>query len=290
MANQIALRVLAQPGDLVVAGRHQHVVSFEMGAAARNSGIQFATVDDRTACSTLADVDGRHRRRERPPASRGDSSPSRTRTCSSGGAPWDVEDLRATRARDRGPLRSISTARDCSTPSSRRARAPREYAAPATTVMTVSLEGALRAGGLAARGSGDADGRARVERKRLGRRDAPGRLPRRGRSGRARHDGRAPRGGPRASAPTRRALRRRVPRVELRPRRRVGPTSSPSIIPEARQIVERTGAPSVSKAARSRRRACDSSRTPGSSDDDVDFVADVLTRRSPATTAASAAS
>ena len=46
MANQIALRVLAQPGDLVVAGRSQHVVGFEMGAASRNSAIQFATVDD----------------------------------------------------------------------------------------------------------------------------------------------------------------------------------------------------------------------------------------------------
>src|SRR5665213_3622837 len=46
MANQIALRVLASPGDVVIAGRSQHLVSFEMGAASRNSSIQFATVDD----------------------------------------------------------------------------------------------------------------------------------------------------------------------------------------------------------------------------------------------------
>ena len=46
MANQIAVRILTQPGDVIVAGRQQHVVSFEMGAAARNSGVQFATVDD----------------------------------------------------------------------------------------------------------------------------------------------------------------------------------------------------------------------------------------------------
>ena len=46
MANQIALRILTQPGDVVVAGRAQHMVSFEMGAAARNAGVQFATVDD----------------------------------------------------------------------------------------------------------------------------------------------------------------------------------------------------------------------------------------------------
>src|ERR1700679_2240875 len=56
MANQIALRMLAKPGDLVVAGRHQHVVSFEMGAAARNSATQFATVDDSKGVLDLADV------------------------------------------------------------------------------------------------------------------------------------------------------------------------------------------------------------------------------------------
>jgi len=46
MANQIAMRILTRPGDTVVAGRRHHVVRFEMGAAARNASIQFATVDD----------------------------------------------------------------------------------------------------------------------------------------------------------------------------------------------------------------------------------------------------
>ena len=46
MANQLALRVLTRPGDLVVAGARQHVVIYEAGAAARNSGVQFHTVDD----------------------------------------------------------------------------------------------------------------------------------------------------------------------------------------------------------------------------------------------------
>src|SRR5271155_4915124 len=40
MANQIALRVLTAPGDVVVAGQSQHVVGFELGAAARNAGVQ----------------------------------------------------------------------------------------------------------------------------------------------------------------------------------------------------------------------------------------------------------
>ncbi len=46
MANQIALRVLTKPGTAVVAGRRQHVVAYEYGAAALNAGIQFVAVDD----------------------------------------------------------------------------------------------------------------------------------------------------------------------------------------------------------------------------------------------------
>ena len=47
MANQIALRVLTTPGTAVVAGRRQHIVSYEYGAAALNSGVQFIGLDDR---------------------------------------------------------------------------------------------------------------------------------------------------------------------------------------------------------------------------------------------------
>ncbi len=56
MANQIALRVLARGGDVVVAGAMQHVVGFEMGAAARNSGIQFHCLDDATGLLDTAAV------------------------------------------------------------------------------------------------------------------------------------------------------------------------------------------------------------------------------------------
>ena len=41
MANQIAVRVLTTPGTAVVAGRRQHVVAYEFGAAALNAGVQF---------------------------------------------------------------------------------------------------------------------------------------------------------------------------------------------------------------------------------------------------------
>ena len=37
MANQIAVRVLATAGTAVVAGRRQHLVAYEYGAAARNA-------------------------------------------------------------------------------------------------------------------------------------------------------------------------------------------------------------------------------------------------------------
>ncbi|MCA1692087.1 MAG: aminotransferase class I/II-fold pyridoxal phosphate-dependent enzyme [Actinobacteria bacterium] len=46
MANQLVLRILARPGTAVVAGRRQHVVLYENGAAARNAGVQFHLVDD----------------------------------------------------------------------------------------------------------------------------------------------------------------------------------------------------------------------------------------------------
>src|SRR5580658_9834447 len=58
MANQIAFRVLAVPGTAVVAGRRQHVVAYEYGAAARNSGVQFHAVDDHYGMLSPDDVSG----------------------------------------------------------------------------------------------------------------------------------------------------------------------------------------------------------------------------------------
>jgi len=46
MANQLALRTLAAPGTLIVAGRNSHVVAFENGAGAYNTGAQFHVVAD----------------------------------------------------------------------------------------------------------------------------------------------------------------------------------------------------------------------------------------------------
>jgi threonine aldolase len=56
MANQLAIRLLAAPGTAVVAGRRQHVVIYENGAAGRNAGVQFAAVDDGDGTIDPADV------------------------------------------------------------------------------------------------------------------------------------------------------------------------------------------------------------------------------------------
>ena len=57
MANQVALRTLAGPGQLVVAGRRQHVVMSEVGAAGVNGSFQLYTVDDTDGRLDLATVE-----------------------------------------------------------------------------------------------------------------------------------------------------------------------------------------------------------------------------------------
>ncbi|MGH9095285.1 MAG: threonine aldolase family protein, partial [Acidimicrobiales bacterium] len=56
MANQLAIRVLTRPGDTIVAGRRQHVVCYEHGAAAANSGVGFALLDDHDGTLAPGDV------------------------------------------------------------------------------------------------------------------------------------------------------------------------------------------------------------------------------------------
>jgi threonine aldolase len=57
MANQLAVRLLAEPGTSIVVGRRQHVVVYEMGAAAVNSRAQLHLVDDERGVVTPADVE-----------------------------------------------------------------------------------------------------------------------------------------------------------------------------------------------------------------------------------------
>ncbi len=52
MANQVALRLLTQPGDDVIVSRESHAVWHETGAAAANAGIQFTEIGSRGVFTT----------------------------------------------------------------------------------------------------------------------------------------------------------------------------------------------------------------------------------------------
>jgi threonine aldolase len=166
MANQIALRLLAQPGDVIVAGRGQHLVSFEMGAAARNSSVQFATVDDTTGTLELADV-------LEVIDAEGDHQPHvaavtvENTHMLSGGTPWDVEDLRALASAIGERSLHLDGARLFNAVVATGTTAA-EYAQPATTVMTCLSKGLCAPVGSLLAGPAVLMERARVERKRLG--------------------------------------------------------------------------------------------------------------------------
>src|SRR5580698_10852068 len=166
MGNQIAVRILANPGDLVIAGRGQHVVSFEMGAAARNSSIQFATVDVNNGALALRDVldiidaEGDHQPHVAMVALENTHMPS-------GGTPLDVADITAlAHAIGDRPLH-LDGARLFNAIVATGTSAA-QYAASATTVMSCLSKGLCAPAGSLLAGPADLMARARIERKRLG--------------------------------------------------------------------------------------------------------------------------
>jgi len=56
MANQVALRVLGEPGTVVLAGRRQHLVVREVAAAGMNGSAQVVTLDDDDGTIDVAEV------------------------------------------------------------------------------------------------------------------------------------------------------------------------------------------------------------------------------------------
>jgi threonine aldolase len=166
MANQIAVRVLTQPGDLIIAGRTQHIVSFEYGASARNSGVQFALVNDDSGALPIDDVRDIIDAEEDHQPHVGMISIENTHM-PSGGTPWNVSDIEALRQLigDR-PLHldgarlfnaAVATGVD-----------PAVIAAPATTVMACLSKGLCAPVGSLLAGPAALMERARLERKRLG--------------------------------------------------------------------------------------------------------------------------
>ena len=166
MGNQIAVRILTSPGDLVIAGRGQHVVSFEMGAAARNSSVQFATVDDTNGTLALRDVldiidaEDDHQPHVAMVALENTHMPS-------GGTPLDVADVEALARAIEGRPVHLDGARLFNAVVATGTSAA-QYAAPATTVMTCLSKGLCAPAGSLLAGPADLMARARIERKRLG--------------------------------------------------------------------------------------------------------------------------
>ena len=166
MANQIAVRILTRPGDLIVAGRSQHLVSFEMGASARNSSVQFATVDDARGAldvdevRAVIDAEVDHQPHVGLVAVENTHMPS-------GGTPWALERLAALAAAvDPVPVH-LDGARLLNAVVATGTSAA-DYAAPATTVMTCLSKGLAAPVGSLLAGPAALMARARVERKRLG--------------------------------------------------------------------------------------------------------------------------
>jgi threonine aldolase len=166
MANQIAVRVQTSPGAIVVAGRSQHVVAFEAGAAARNASVQLSIVDDEAGALGAADVAdaielGRFRR------------PAVSLVCTenthmaSGGMPWTIDALRAV-ADSAGPVPVHMDGARLFNAEVATGVGAAEMAAYATTVMSCLSKGLCAPVGSVLAGPADMIGEGRVERKRLG--------------------------------------------------------------------------------------------------------------------------
>ena len=166
MANQIALRVLTRPGTAVVAGRRQHVVAYEYGAAAMNAGVQFVELDDGDGMVDADAVRWARQASEHHQPSVSLISIENTHMAASG-APWSTPRLQAL-VDAAGPVpihmdgaRLFNAEVATGVPAA-------EWAAAATTVMSCLSKGLCAPVGSLLAGGEDAIAEARLARKRLG--------------------------------------------------------------------------------------------------------------------------
>jgi threonine aldolase len=166
MANQIALRVLAPPGSAVVAGRRQHVVAYELGAAARNAGIQFVAVDDADGTVRPQDVEWARLAADH-------HQPVVSLVClenthmAAGGVPWDLAGLRAVQVAAGGCPVHMDGARLFNAEVATGVPAA-TMAAAAVTVSSCLSKGLCAPVGSLLAGPADVMAEGRIERKRLG--------------------------------------------------------------------------------------------------------------------------
>jgi len=166
MGNQIAIRVLTTPGTAVVAGRRQHVVAYEYGAAAMNAGIQFVEVDDGDGMVRAEDVRrARHASEHHQPAISLVSIENTHMAAS--GAPWSTAGLRALVAAA-GPVpvhmdgaRLFNAEAATGVPAA-------EWASAVTTVMCCLSKGLCAPVGSLLAGEADVIAEGRLARKRFG--------------------------------------------------------------------------------------------------------------------------
>ena len=166
MANQIALRIHTQPGNVVLAAKRAHLVLYEMGAAAKNAGIQFAALDDGDGFVTSAQVEAVLSGVEH-------HLPAVHLLClentamASGGLVWSPERFAAVVAAAKGLPIHLDGARLFNAHVAS-ARCLADLAGPATTVMSCLSKGLGAPVGSVLAGSFEAIARAADERKRLG--------------------------------------------------------------------------------------------------------------------------
>ena len=166
MANQIAVRVLGRPGTAVVAGRREHVVAYEAGAAARNSGVQFHLVPDTDGVVRPSDLSYAISLAEY-------HQPAVSLVCienthmASGGIPWTLEQLDAVSAAAGAIPVHMDGARLFNAEVATGAPAS-AMASRATTVMSCLSKGLCAPVGSLLAGPAAVIEAARVERKRFG--------------------------------------------------------------------------------------------------------------------------
>jgi len=166
MANQIAIRVHTRPGDVVLAGRRAHVVLYEMGAAGRNSSVQFATLYDGDGMLDPAEI-AAVRAGEAHHHAAASLLCMENSSMAAGGTIWTLERLVAVADAAAGLKIHLDGARlfNASVASG---ISPAVLAAPADSVMSCLSKGLGAPVGSVLAGSSAFIAAAAVERKRLG--------------------------------------------------------------------------------------------------------------------------
>jgi threonine aldolase len=166
MANQLAIRVLAERGSIVIAGRRQHVVAYEDGAAATNCGIQFHTLPDEDGTISPAGIgwaiEASNNHMPRPSL----VCVENTHMAASG-SPWHPADLRAVIDASGGLPVYMDGARLFNAEIATGVSAA-EFCAGITAVMSCMSKGLCAPVGSILAGDDDMIAEARNERHRLG--------------------------------------------------------------------------------------------------------------------------